>query len=322
MAEETIEKKPGKEKTITSKIRENPWIISTVVLAAVALLLLVFAARGGLAGNAVSEKTLENNFIQFAQAQGVDAQVVSIDDGGSYYTLIYSIDGQQAPFYLTKDGKYFTGQFYPLSSDAAVNTASTQSGPVEIPIGDSPVLGNADAPLTIVEFSDFSCPYCGAASGQAKDMVDYMKQNDPTWVAPVPEIIKDYVNTGKAKLVYKYSIGHSGAKPATLVAFCLNDQGLFWEMHDLAFANQDDVEDLSKMKMLAQSIRADMTKLNSCLDSNKYDSKLDEDEALGQQIGIGGTPAIYSNGIKVANGAESYVKVKQAIEAVFAQTVR
>ncbi len=306
------------EKQVEKFFHKKSNLIMSIIIAvlAIALILVIFLPKG-ISANSAGEK-----IVAFASSQGTDAKLVSVSSESGLYKVTLSIDGQELSVYVTKDGKLFTAQMIPLtaSTDSSSDSGQTTdiSKAVNIPIGNSPVLGNLSATLTIVEFSDFSCPFCGAASGATPSMVEYMQSRDPSWTAPIPGIIKDYVNTGKAKLVYKYAMGHGGAHPATLVGWCLNDQALFWKFHDLAFANQADVEDLAKMKDLAKTLGANMNTLNSCLDSKKYDSKLDEDQALANSIGLGGTPGIYANGIKVANGAETYTKVKAAIEAVLA----
>ncbi len=192
------------------------------------------------------------------------------------------------------------------------------SGPVNIPIdGDDPVLGNKDAKITVVEFSDFSCPFCAAASGDNPELSSYMKQRSPNWEPIVTNFIKDYVDTGKAKFVAKYAYGHSGGKPSQLVAWCLNEQALYWKFAPKAFEKQDDVENLDKMKDIAKSLGADMTKLQSCLDSKKYDSKFDKHEKQAAEAGAQGTPAFFING-KILSGAQPYSVFKQAIEAELA----
>src|SRR3989344_8659044 len=94
----------------------------------------------------------------------------------------------------------------------------------------SPVLGKADAPVTIYDFSDFSCSHCA----QAQPTID--------------AIIEEYVNTGKAKIVFKYFPTVGQAQPAHAVAYAMNEQGLFWDFASKAFARQNDVSDLAKMK--------------------------------------------------------------------------
>ena len=73
---------------------------------------------------------------------------------------------------------------------------------------DDIVKGSANAPITIIEYSDPSCPFCAAAAGKNQQVIDYLKSRDPSWEAPVPKIIKNYVDTGKVKLVFRYFPGH------------------------------------------------------------------------------------------------------------------
>src|SRR3989344_7581290 len=110
----------------------------------------------------------------------------------------------------------------------------------QLEIGNSPVLGNANAPVTIYEFSDFSCPYCAAAEGYNQPVISSLKARDSSWEAPFPKIVEEYVNTGKVKIVFKYSPGHGTGVPAHLIALALQEQNLFWKFHEEAFANQQD----------------------------------------------------------------------------------
>jgi len=208
--------------------------------------------------------------------------------------------------------------FFTNSDSTGTGNVVRNGDTVSIEIGDAPVIGSESAPVTIIEFSDFSCPYCAAASGDNEQYVNSLKSRNPSWEPAVTNIMKDYVETGKVKFVAKYSYGHSGGHPAQLVAWCLNEQDLYWEFSPLAFANQNDVEDLAKMKALAQGLGADMTKLQSCLDSGKYEDQFDKEQAEGQAAGVQGTPAFFVNG-KLIEGAQPYSVFKQAIDAELAK---
>ncbi len=208
----------------------------------------------------------------------------------------------------------------------AVNTGEqpsqqlpSQTAKAEIAIGDAPVMGSKDAPVTVIKFSDFSCPFCAAASGDNEELISYMKQRSPSWEPIGTNMIKDYVKTGKVRFAVKYMMGHSGGHPAQLVAWCLNDQSsdLFWKFYAEAFANQNDVEDLEKMKTLAQTVGADAKKLKTCLDSKKYESRFDKEQKEGIAAGVQGTPAFFVNG-KLISGAVPYSQMKQAIDAELA----
>lgn len=173
------------------------------------------------------------------------------------------------------------------------------------------VLGDSDAPLTIISYSDPSCPFCAAAAGKNKQVMDYLKQQDPSWEAPIPGIIENYVKTGKAKFIFRYFPGHGTGEEAMKMMFCANEQGKFWELGDKIFDNQDIIENSDELKKLAVAAGLDIAKINSCLASGKYDSKLAEDTASGKKVAFKGTPAFIINGKLVEPvGALPYSEIK------------
>lgn len=179
------------------------------------------------------------------------------------------------------------------------------TGPVDVSEGHLPVLGNKDAKVTIIEFSDFQCPFC-------KTLFD----------ESLAQIKKDYVDTGKAKFAYRHypltSI-HPNAQITAEASECANEQGKFWEYHDQLFTYQADWEALtgealnSKLSEYATTIGIDGTTLLSCVTSNKYADKVAEDIAAGNEIGVDGTPATFINGIRIS-GAVPYEEFKAEIE--------
>ncbi|MBS3089337.1 DsbA family protein [Candidatus Pacearchaeota archaeon] len=174
-------------------------------------------------------------------------------------------------------------------------------------IGEAPVLGNPNAPVVIYEFSDFSCPACALAAG-ANSI-----PNNPSWKAPLPNIKKEYVDTGKAKLVFKYFPGHGTGAEAHRVGWCLNDQGLFWKFHDEVFTQQENTGNLETMKSLALTIGANEKILDECLEQKKYDSLLQKDRVLGASNGVKGTPAFFVNN-NFISGAQSFEQFKKIID--------
>jgi protein-disulfide isomerase len=180
-------------------------------------------------------------------------------------------------------------------------------------INDSPVLGNPNASITIYEFSDFSCPFCAAADGKNDYYIELLKKNNPDWTAPIPLVIQNYVNTGKAKIIFKYFPGHGQGKPAHEIAWCLNDQNLFWQFHEQAFANQEKLSDYNAMKDIASKLGANMNELNSCISSGKYNYKFAQDTNEAKSIGIQGTPTFIINGKELV-GAQSYSEFEKVIE--------
>lgn len=184
---------------------------------------------------------------------------------------------------------------------------------VKLDIGNSPVLGSKDAKVTIYEFSDLSCPYCAAADGKNEEVISILKARDPNWEAPIPTIIRDYVESGKVKIVFKYYPGHGTGKESHRVGWCLNDQNLFWKFHDKAFEQQEKTGNRDAMKSIAKELGADMVKLDECLNSAKYENFFNEDANMGASNGVKGTPAFFING-NLISGAESYSKFKKIID--------
>lgn len=205
-------------------------------------------------------------------------------------------------------------------SGESVKARATTGGPAVVVhtkpaiSADDPSAGSASAPVTIVMFSDPSCPFCGAAAGGNKEVMDYLRSRDKTWEPSIPGIMKDFVATGKARLVYKYFPGHGTGEQAMKMLFCANEQGKFWELHDLISKNQADVESVTKINSYAKSVGVDTAKLASCVASKKYDAKIQSDVAAGQGANIDGTPAFFVNDTYIS-GAISYLTMRDAINA-------
>ncbi len=144
-----------------------------------------------------------------------------------------------------------------------------------------PAKGPESAPVTIVEFSDFQCPFCG----KAKTTVD--------------EVVKSYGD--KVRLVFRhYPLPfHENAPKAAEAAACAQDQNKFWEYHDVLFANQQalKVEDLKKH---AADLGLDAARFNECLDSGKKADLIKKDKDAGEKVGVSGTPAFFINGIALS----------------------
>ena len=184
-------------------------------------------------------------------------------------------------------------------------------------IGNSPVLGEEDAPVVIYEFSDFSCPFCAAAEGKNQDVVNMLKSRIPGWEAPMPLVKKNYVDTGKVKIVFKYYPGHGSATAAHAVALGLNKQNpeLFWKFAGIAFASQTtlNLNDIVKMKAIAIELGANKTKLDNYIASKEYESQLAEDIKMSDANNVDGTPTFFINGEMIA-GAKSFADFEAIIE--------
>jgi protein-disulfide isomerase len=164
------------------------------------------------------------------------------------------------------------------------------------------ILGNEKAQVTIIEYGDFQCPFCRRF-----------------WEETLPQIKKDFIDTGKVRLVYRHFplAFHAGAKPAAYAVECANDQGKFWQMHDKIFEEQKRISQFSvnDLKKWASSIGLDMAKFNQCLDSEKYAKRVSDDFVSGQNAGVSGTPTFFING-KLIVGAQPYDSFKSVINSL------
>lgn len=198
----------------------------------------------------------------------------------------------------------------------SANPNNSPNNSVEfIPIGDSAVLGDANAPVTIYEFSDFSCPYCEAAEGKSPTVEAMLKSKVAGWEAPVPLIVKNYVDTGKARIVFKYFPGHGAALAAHAVALGVREQKpeLFWTFKDKAMETPSNLSDITKMKALAVSLGADSAKLDAYIASQTYVAQLQKETEEGKAKGVSGTPTFFINGEEIA-GAQPFSAFKSIIE--------
>lgn len=165
--------------------------------------------------------------------------------------------------------------------------------------GNPPTLGKSNAPVTIVEFSDLQCPFC-------KQFAD----------ATFGQIKSEYVDSGKVRIVYRHyplRAIHPDAANAGMAAECANEQGKFWEFHDEVYKNQTALS-LDSLKKYATNIGLNKSRFDSCLDSQKYKATIEEDESLGNSVGVSGTPAFFING-KLISGAMPFDSFKTEIEA-------
>ncbi|XXF80390.1 thioredoxin domain-containing protein [Myxococcaceae bacterium GXIMD 01537] len=158
-----------------------------------------------------------------------------------------------------------------------------------------PSKGPANAPITIVEFSDFECPFCSRAIGT------------------VDEVVKKYGD--KVRLVFRqFPLSfHPHAQKAAEAALCANDQGKFWEYHDVLFQNQKALE-VENLKKYAADLKLDTAKFNACLDSNEKAATVKADMDEGQKAGVTGTPAFFINGVPLSGAvpAEEFTAVIDA----------
>jgi len=171
--------------------------------------------------------------------------------------------------------------------------------PMKISADNDPMIGNPDAPITIIEFTDFQCPFCARFHTQT-----------------LPLILEEYIEQGKVKLVVRdfpiQSI-HPNAVAASVASECANEQGKVKEMHDMLFynqnqwSNQETVDALSLFSQYAAEIQLEQETFDSCLNSGKYLEEIKKDLDDGRDYGVSGTPGFF-----IGNDQIGYVELKGA----------
>ena len=165
--------------------------------------------------------------------------------------------------------------------------------------GDGPSQGPASAPVTIVEFSDFQCPYCAQAA------------------LTLRQLSKQYGD--RVRLVFRHfplKQIHPHAEKAAEAASCAGEQGHFWEMHDRLFENQAHL-DPADLKRYASDLHLNTAAFGRCLDSGRAASRVQRDAAAGEELGVRGTPGIFVNG-RMFKGALPLQRFARVIDAELA----
>ena len=178
---------------------------------------------------------------------------------------------------------------------------------VNVGVGHFPIRGNSNAKVTIVEFADFRCPFC-----------------EQFFTNTEPQIIKNYVDTGKVKFAFRnFAFLGPASVTAADASECANNQGKFWEYYDYLYKNQPSESDTSMYNTdtltqaaVALDMNGDMFK--SCLDNKTGDAKASQDMADGQKAGVSGTPSFFIDGISLV-GAEPYSSFKTIIDQELAK---
>lgn len=184
------------------------------------------------------------------------------------------------------------------------------TGPVDVSVDDDPVLGDPKAKVTVIEFSDFQCPFCRVM-----------------WRDTMPKLKSEYIDTGKIRFVYRdYPLPfHDGGVPFAQAAQCAGDQGKFWEYHDKIYAEQDkkgqgtiEFAGVPALKTWARDLGLKGAEFDQCLDSGKYKAEVEKDIADGQAVGVSGTPSTFING-RILVGAQPFDSFKKLIDEELAK---
>ncbi|MEE8403602.1 MAG: thioredoxin domain-containing protein [Candidatus Hydrothermarchaeaceae archaeon] len=287
----------------------------------------------------LANKTLEYIRETFLKPQGLDGELESIEPFGELYIVNFTfgrgMTQTQTQAYVTREGKLILGQVVDITKPLETQ-APPEPTRIDVSIDGDSCLGPEDAPVTIIEFSDYQCPYCAKF-----------------WSQTLPQIKAEYIDTGKVKFVYRdyplTGLGHAYAQKAAEAAECAGEQGKFWEMHDKLFETQgelsslqkevsnstiegrtivtveirgvlryfDITDDMARLKGLSQDLGLDTTAFDSCLDSGQMASEVQKDMQDGAKAGVTGTPAFFVNGIFLS-GAQPFEVFKQIIDSELA----
>lgn len=218
---------------------------------------------------------------------------------GNIETKVNAIDNF---FRSNVEGYDSTGNSVPSST----GTPTTQK--IEVSADDDPWLGNEDAKVTVIEFSDYQCPFCRKY-----------------WTESYPQLKEEYIDTGKIKYVFRdFPLNfHPGAPLAAVAGNCVREQlgnDAYFKYHDIVFGEQNKQgqgtiqfgED-EVMSWVSQMDGLNMNEFNTCYNDPAQKAEVDADFAAGAQAGVSGTPSFFING-EMLVGAQPYSVIKATIE--------
>ena len=264
-----------------------------------------------------AEECLQSNRYAAAVQAGVDeGQSLGVTGTPTFFINGYPLVGAQ-PYQvfqqvinLAEEG----GLAEAFQAKSEPNTAppNQPAQPVAVPLSDEPAKGDPNAPVTIVEYSDYQCPFC----------LRYFNNTLPH--------IQQYIDAGQVRYVFKdfpiHSL-HPQAQKAHETARCARELGgddAYWTMHDLLFSNQENWAQLSPpnhisvFKSLAGEAGLPQAEFDACLDSDKYYDAVNAEVTEGAQLGVRGTPTFFING-QLLSGAQPFSVFQQVIEPLLNQ---
>lgn len=172
----------------------------------------------------------------------------------------------------------------------------------------SPILGDPDAPITIVEFGDYQCHFCEKWFHETKPLIE-----------------RDYIDTGKVNLIFvdMAFLGRDSPKAAQ-ASYCAEDQGMYWQYHDMLYNSQEPKIDggwasTERLKAFAFALGLDMELFESCLDSGKYSKRIQYNVQQARENGINSTPGFFvvgSDTQQFIKGAQPYSTFQKIIDSM------
>lgn len=198
--------------------------------------------------------------------------------------------------------------FFSSSSTETLNLDMERNhGSISTAMG-SPILGDPEAPITIVEFGDYQCHFCEKWFHETKPLIE-----------------RDYIDTGKVNLIFvdMAFLGRDSPKAAQ-ASYCAEDQGMYWQYHDMLYNSQEPKIDggwanTERLKAFAFALGLDMDLFNSCLDSGKYSKRVQYNVQQARENGINSTPGFFVVGTdaqQFIKGAQPYSTFQKVIDSM------
>ena len=308
---DTITINIGKYKNMFKNFRVNLWLVTTIVLAIILAVVLFTGSenKDNLSENlTITAEEAGQKMVDFANSQGASSSLIEANDAGALYEVVLSIDGQKVPIYVTKDGESFTTTLIPFDLDNPTDTTNNQNSNIKISLDSSdPILGDSNAPISVIEYSDFECPFCERAYSNT--------------IASLKE--SDAFQNGEINLIYRHfplNNIHPKAQKAAEASVCAQKQSKFWEYHDTLFENQNALA-VDDLKSYASDLGLNQAKFDSCLDNGEAKDKVDKDLISATASGGTGTPYFIilnkeTEKTTSISGAVPYSQIESAIEFV------
>ncbi len=293
--EETESKEENKVDNVKSKIKSNPWMVSSIVLGAVCLVLIIITLKPGLTGNVVKEDVAGAQLVDYLNSMtGGGVEFISSQDLGGLYQVMVLFEEQEIPVYITKDGKYFIQGVTPITGDAVDSSQGQQQQPAEVPKSDKPTLD-----LFVFSY----CPY-GTQAEKA--------------LLPVYNILK---NKADINLVFIGAMHGEYERQESLRQICIQKlygkDKLFSYLEKflgdtrIGDCNGNDACLAPLLSSIYSQLGINKANIENCMKAEGI-SLYNADTAKAEQLGIGGSPGFLINGAEV-QVARSPAGIKDAI---------
>ena len=278
-------------------------VIAVLAIVALGFAYLYFGAGTGgvISADEVANQALAYINTNILQGSSVASLVGDAVEENDLYKFAVSLNGNEFFSYATKDGKLFFPEGIELT-EAIIIEPETQEPVVNLEINEGDhIRGNENASVTIIEYSDYQCSFCLRFHDTMREVMDNFS-DDVKWVYrhfPLDSI-------------------HPYARGAAEAAECANDQDKFWEYTDALYDNQASIKP-AYLTELAEELALDMDTFNECVDSGKYEDKVESDYQSGIASGVRGTPGGFING-QTIGGAVPFATLEQMINDALAES--